>query len=106
MSAAAPSAPTTTLDGLSAALAGRGHAILAPADLARFAGTSIVELDALRPSWEALPLDAHLRDGGRYRRRRHASFIVDGARVDLVPQRAHWQPIEYNALHGGLERWF
>ena len=26
--------------------------------------------------------------------------------VRLVPQRAHWQPIEYNALHGGLERWF
>ena len=23
-----------------------------------------------------------------------------------MPQRAHWQPIEYNALHGGLERWF
>jgi len=106
MSAAAPSAPTTTLDGLAAALGGRGHAVLAPADFARFAGTSIVELDALRPSWEALPLDAHLRDGGRYRRRRHASFVVDGARVDLVPQRAHWQPIEYNALHGGLERWF
>ncbi len=24
----------------------------------------------------------------------------------LVPQRAHWQPVEYNALHGGIERWF
>jgi hypothetical protein len=23
-----------------------------------------------------------------------------------VPHRAHWQPKEYNALHGGLERWF
>jgi hypothetical protein len=23
-----------------------------------------------------------------------------------VPHRAHWQPLEYNALHGGLERWF
>jgi hypothetical protein len=23
-----------------------------------------------------------------------------------VPQRAHWQPTSYNALHGGLERWF
>ncbi|AKQ70839.1 hypothetical protein A176_007751 [Myxococcus hansupus] len=23
-----------------------------------------------------------------------------------VPHRAHWQPVEYNALHGGLERWF
>jgi len=106
MSAAAPSAPTTLLDGLAPALASRGHAVLAPADFARFAGTSVVELDALRSSWDTLPPDAHLRDGGRYRRRRHASFIVDGTHVDLVPQRAHWQPIEYNALHGGLERWF
>ena len=23
-----------------------------------------------------------------------------------MPHRAHWQPLEYNALHGGLERWF
>jgi hypothetical protein len=23
-----------------------------------------------------------------------------------VPHRAHWQPVEYNALHGGIERWF
>jgi hypothetical protein len=23
-----------------------------------------------------------------------------------VPHRAHWQPITYNALHGGFERWF
>ena len=106
MSAAAPSAPTTALDGLAGALAERGHAVLAPTDFARFAGTRVAELDALRPSWDALPLDAHLRDGGRYRRRRHASFVVDGSELRLVPQRAHWQPLEYNAPHGGLERWF
>ena len=23
-----------------------------------------------------------------------------------MPHRAHWQPRDYNALHGGLERWF
>ncbi len=106
MSAAAPSAPTTAPDALAATLAGRGHAVLAPADFVRFAGASVAELDVLRPSWDDLPPDAHLRDGGRYRRRRHASFVVDGAELRLVPQRAHWQPVEYNALHGGLERWF
>jgi len=26
--------------------------------------------------------------------------------VHAVPHRAHWQPLEYNALHGGIERWF
>ncbi|MDQ6640519.1 MAG: 2OG-Fe dioxygenase family protein [Pseudomonadota bacterium] len=106
MSTEALSAPTTAPADLVATLAGRGHAVLASADFARLAGASVTELDALRPSWEALPPDAHLRDGGHYRRRRHASFVADGAELRLVPQRAHWQPIEYNALHGGLERWF
>ncbi|MBX9834261.1 MAG: 2OG-Fe dioxygenase family protein, partial [Burkholderiaceae bacterium] len=41
-----------------------------------------------------------------YRRRRHACFVVQGGQVQQVPHRAHWQPVEYNALHGGMERWF
>jgi hypothetical protein len=98
--------PTTEPGALADTLAGRGHALLAPDAFARFAGATLDELDALRPSWQALPPDAHLRDGGHYRRRRHASLVVDGSAVRLVPQRAHWQPVEYNALHGGIERWF
>jgi hypothetical protein len=64
------------------------------------------ELDALRGAWSDLPPDEHLRDGGRYRRRRHASCVVSGSEVADMPHRAHWQPEEYNALHGGIERWF
>jgi len=26
--------------------------------------------------------------------------------LTLTPHRAHWQPVTYNALHGGFERWF
>jgi hypothetical protein len=63
-------------------------------------------LDAWRPYWSRLARDAHLREGGRYRQRRHGNFIVEGARVQAVPQRAHCQPLDYNALHGGIERWF
>jgi hypothetical protein len=106
MSEIALQAPTTAPAELPEALRAHGRAVLAPAGFARFVGADIVALDALRASWDDLPPDAHLRDGGRYRRRRHASFVVDGAAIRLVPQRAHWQPIEYNALHGGLERWF
>ena len=98
--------PTTEPGGLADALAVRGHALLAPDAFARFADATLDELDALRPSWSALPPDAHLKDGGRYRRRRHASFVIDADSVRLVAQRAHWQPVEYNALHGGIERWF
>ena len=59
-----------------------------------------------RAHWDDLPADRYLRDGGRYRRRRHGSYVVEGGQCRPVPHRAHWQPIEYNALHGGLERWF
>jgi hypothetical protein len=69
-------------------------------------GVTLDALQALAPSWNDLPADAYLRDGGRYRRRRHSCYVVDGAGVQPVPHRAHWQPVEYNALHGGLERWF
>jgi hypothetical protein len=106
MSAGALQAPTTPPENLAAALREHGRAVLAPAGFTRLVRAEIAELDALRPSWDDLPADAHLRDGGRYRRRRHASFVVDQGDLRLMPQRAHWQPIEYNALHGGLERWF
>ena len=104
---AAPfAAPITPPDRLAAAIAERGEAVLAPEGLAAWSGVALADLERLRGSWEDLPADAYLRDGGRYRRRRHASFVVEDGVVRPVAQRAHWQPLEYNALHGGLERWF
>jgi hypothetical protein len=91
---------------LNDSLRSTGHAALSPEGLAALIGAASDELDALRPSWNDLPPDAYLRDGGRYRRRRHSCFVVTGNVVEPVPHRAHWQPVEYNALHGGLERWF
>ena len=35
-------------------------------------------LDTLHPFWDDLPSDAYLKDGGRYRSRRHSCFVVDG----------------------------
>ena len=83
-----------------------GYSVLGRDGLSELVGAPATELDALRPTWDALPPDAYLRDGGRYRSRRHSCFRVDGDTVTPVPHRAHWQPVEYNALHGGLERWF
>lgn len=62
----------------------------------------------LTDSWNRLPPDAHLKDGGHYRKRRHACFVQElpGGALTQVPHRAHWQPTDYNALHGGFERWF
>jgi hypothetical protein len=106
MSAAPFAAPITPPDRLAAQLRERGHGVLDPHGFAMLCASGIAELDALRPSWSDLPPDAYLRDGGHYRRRRHSCFVVHRGEVEPAPHRAHWQPIEYNALHGGIERWF
>ncbi len=98
--------PYTPLSRFHEAMRARGFAALSPADVAALAGIEPGALDALLPSWEQLEPDAYLLDGGRYRRRRHASLVVEGDVLSLQPHRAHWQPVEYNALHGGMERWF
>ena len=87
-------------------LARDGLAVLDPAATARLVDVAPAALAALAPSWDDLPPDGYLKDGGAYRRRRHASFVVDGSSVVEAPRRAHWQPVEYNALHGGMQRWF
>jgi hypothetical protein len=85
-----------------------GCALLPPQQLQSACAVQLSELDALRASWERLTRDAYLLDGGRYRFRRHSCFIHElaGDSLQLVAHRAHWQPRDYNALHGGLERWF
>jgi hypothetical protein len=92
---------------LQSALQQPGHAVVSPAGVCEMLdGVRLQTLLDLAPSWNDLPLDTYLRDGGRYRRRRHSCFIARGQGVQTVPHRAHWQPLNYNALHGGLERWF
>ena len=70
-------APVTPPDRLATALAGPGHAVIDAAGFAAWTGTRLTDLAPLRASWDDLPPDAYLSDGGRYRRRRHASFVVD-----------------------------
>jgi hypothetical protein len=90
------------------ALVRDGFARLSAAELRTALAPVDAALPALAPTWDDLPQDIYLRDGGRYRSRRHACFIQEFERPALVrvPHRAHWQPTTYNALHGGLERWF
>src|SRR5262245_27911070 len=85
-----------------------GCALLTPQQLHDATAVQLPALNELRASWDRLPRDTYLLDGGRYRFRRHSCFIQElpGDSLQLVPHRAHWQPRDYNALHGGLERWF
>lgn len=98
--------PSTPLADVAAAMRDRGFAVLTSSDAARLAGVCVDDLEAMRESWDRLPPDTYLMDGGRYRRRRHACFVVEGGAVVQAPHRAHWQPRDYNALHGGMRRWF
>ena len=84
----------------------QGFAVLDAPGIEALSGSPLHALEALGADWNDLPADRYLRDGGRYRRRRHASFIARDGRIEAVPHRAHWQPVSYNALHGGMERWF
>jgi hypothetical protein len=93
-------------DQLPTLLRQQGYAVLSPQGVCELAGCKPAELAALLPAWDALPPDNYLKDGGRYRRRRHSCFLAEGEALRQVPHRAHWQPVEYNALHGGMQRWF
>ncbi|WP_088287157.1 2OG-Fe dioxygenase family protein [Ideonella sp. A 288] len=104
--------PLTALAVLDDRLEATGSAVLEADALSRLADVPPTTWARWLPMWDDLPPDTCLRDGGRYRRRRHGCFVVSpGAgpatsRLAAVPHRAHWQPVEYNALHGGIERWF
>ena len=91
---------------LSATLRQQGFAVLSADQVADACKCTRTSLVALHPFWDDLPSDTYLKDGGRYRRRRHACFVVNSEHVEQVAHRAHWQPVEYNALHGGMYRLF
>lgn len=80
--------------------------MLSPDDVAALIGVPLAELDILKTHWHDLPPDNFLKDGGRYRRRRHSSFVVHELTLAQMPHRAHYQPLAYNALHGGMHRLF
>ena len=91
------------------------------ADMLHRDGYAWVRADAMRPalldagltdwdgfaqSWNDLGLDRYMADGGRYRRRRFAAFAVAGGAARRKPPQPHYQSRDYNALNGGIARWF
>jgi hypothetical protein len=100
------SPPFTAKSALISTLQVTGCAVLNPLHSLELLGCSLQNATAWLPSWNDLPPDAYLKDGGHYRRRRHTCFVVNAESVQQTPHRAHWQPLEYNALHGGMQRMF
>ncbi len=64
------------------------------------------EWAAFARSWNDLPRDTWMADGGTYRRRRYAAFEVAGGKCTRLPHRPHYQERDHNPLNGGVERWF
>jgi len=96
-------------DALAAAVAAHGYAFV-PAAALRLrleACGSLRDWPAFADSWNQLPVDSYMADQGRYRRRRHAVYVIDGqGNIERRPHQPHFQAIDYNALNGGIDRWF
>ena len=99
--------PLTHPTQLESSLRTRGYAVLSAPDVYALAQAEAAHLQGFRTLWNDLPPDGYLKDGGRYRRRRHSCFVVEAdGLVQQAAHRPHWQPLEYNALHGGMQRHF
>ena len=90
------------------ALQAQGFVLLAPAELAALTAVPVAAMSRWLPFWDRLAADEYLRDGGRYRSRRHGCYVEDvgSGEMNATPRRPHWQSTDYNALHGGIDRWF
>jgi hypothetical protein len=62
--------------------------------------------ESFASSWDDLGVDTFMADGGRYRRRRFAAFAASAAGLERKPHQPHYQSRDYNALNGGIARWF
>lgn len=98
--------PFVTSENVLSQLQIKGYAVLDAQEVARWSQCSLETLNGLCNDWHEMPPDLYLKDGGHYRRRRHSCFEYELEVLTQVPHRAHWQSLDYNALHGGMQRWF
>lgn len=88
-------------------LAHEGFARVPAAVMRNFlAKGGLQDWDVFTESWNDLQLDTYMADGGRYRRRRHATLRVTADTVQLLPHQPHYQSLHYNHLNGGVARHF
>ncbi len=92
---------------IAASLSEPGFAYLQPSDLTRAAPALLEEWEEFAASWARLVRDGFMGDGGQYRFRRHALYVAPaGGVAQPLPPGPHYQSRDYNALNGGIERWF
>ncbi|MBN9509243.1 MAG: 2OG-Fe dioxygenase family protein [Alphaproteobacteria bacterium] len=95
------------LDLTAEALARDGYAFVrAPAMRRMLEQAGLAAWGSFAASWDDLGLDRYMADGGRYRRRRFATFAVNADGIRRKPHQPHYQSRDYNPLNGGIARWF
>lgn len=56
-------------------------------------------------TWNDLPKDPYLLDGGSYRQRRYSVFNYQNKQLSVLPYEPHFQSLNYNVVHGGIDRY-
>ena len=97
---------TDSLSRIDAAMARDGYARLSGAAMFDRLDIAEPEWAAFTASWRHLGPDLYMADGGRYRRRRHATFACRDGVLTRQPHQPHWQSRDYNPLNGDVQRWF
>ncbi len=101
-----------SLDEIADGLAGADYLFVDRADtielLSSIAGQPIGDDSTFLDSWNRLEQDEYMADGGKYRKRRHATYAVmqAGEAARQMPYQPHYQTVDYNPLNGGVARYF
>jgi hypothetical protein len=93
---------------LTSAVAARGFVLIGAPAMRGLMGDRLSPAEAatFARSWDDLPRDDYMADGGRYRRRRHAVYVAAGGALTRQPDQPHYQSLAHNPLNGGIARWF
>lgn len=95
-------------EALRAAIAGSGFVFVPSVEVRAMLGgaNGLANWEAFAASWNDMPLDTYMADGGRYRRRRYATLSIAPGEIvaRLEVHQPHYQSLDYNNLNGGIAR--
>jgi hypothetical protein len=96
------------IDALCERISAAGFCFLPSTATTTLLNIPLTDWDSFAASWDDMPLDIYMADGGRYRRRRYATLSVApfAHQAKLEAQQPHYQSLDYNTLNGGIARHF
>ena len=112
MTAADSAVPKANIEALSRQVAAEDFCFVPASRLRAYLEAQAVgaldDWGQFQSSWDDMPRDAYMADGGIYRRRRHAtlSALASGRQAIVEPHQPHYQSRDYNVLNGGIARYY